>query len=193
MHKAWPPQLFTQARVLQPGISSRGTHHQRMTHSSCVMALARRHRVHLVWVNQSHLRLGTGSDRPDRTLLEREGGVSSRASPQVQSKPSGLVGQLRGVPLPVQPEGGQAHNHEAPQSLTPLVLAPKEWEVHADPVIATSLLAGLCLFLGGHPLCEPNAAPQAVVVSAGKAAQAALHAPAHGNTDKPLGTREHIK
>ena len=58
----------------------------------------------LEWVIQLHLRCCTGSDRPGRTLLEGEGRVGYRASPQVQSTPSGPWWRLADGPVPVPPE-----------------------------------------------------------------------------------------
>jgi len=68
------------------------------------MAFALRHRVHLLCVaSLLHLRCCTGSDRPDRTLLEGEGRAGSRASPQLQSKPSVRRWWLAEVPIAVPP------------------------------------------------------------------------------------------
>jgi hypothetical protein len=92
------------ARVLQPEGSTSGNQKWHMALSCYGMTLAPRHRVHWSGFIQSHLHGCTGSDRPGRTVLEGESRVGYRASPQVQSTPSGPWWRLTEVPLPVPPE-----------------------------------------------------------------------------------------
>ena len=68
------------------------------------LTFTQRQRVHWSGFIQSHLHGCTGSDRPGRTLLEGEGRVGYRASPQFQNTPSGPWWRKTEVPVPVPPE-----------------------------------------------------------------------------------------
>ncbi|MEY3930946.1 MAG: hypothetical protein RLZZ516_2656 [Cyanobacteriota bacterium] len=82
------------ARVLQPGISTRGEQSWRIALCGYGMTLAPRHRVHLVCVASLAV-------IPGRTLLEGRVRVGSRASPQLQGKPLFSWRWPAGVPVPV--------------------------------------------------------------------------------------------
>ena len=93
-----------QTRVMQPGGSTRGEQKWCIALCGYGLTFTQRQRVHWSGFIQSHLRRRTGSDRPGRTLLEGEGRVGYRASPQVQSTPSGPWWRLADGPVPVPPD-----------------------------------------------------------------------------------------
>jgi hypothetical protein len=95
--------VVIQARVMQPGGSTHGEQKWRIALCGYGLTFSQRQRLHWTGFIQLHLRRCTGSDRVGRTLLEGEGRVGYRASPQVQSTPSGRLWKPEGVPVPVPP------------------------------------------------------------------------------------------
>jgi hypothetical protein len=100
--------LVIPTRAMQPKSEERGNQKWRMALCGYGMAFALRHRVHLVvqqpFESLAPPRCAPARVIPGRTLLEGEGRVGSRASPQVQSTPSGGWWGLFGVPVPVPPK-----------------------------------------------------------------------------------------
>jgi hypothetical protein len=96
--------VVIQTRVMQPEDSTHGKLKWRIALCDYGLTFSQRQRVHWSGLIQSHLRRCTGSDRVGRTLLEGEGRVGYRASPQVQSTPSGLLWRLADGPIPVPPD-----------------------------------------------------------------------------------------
>ena len=93
------------ARVMQPEVSTRGKQNWRIALSCYGMAFALRHRVHLA-VGQPLQSLAPplcapARVIPGRTLLEGEGRVGSRASPQLQITPNGQWWWAFEVPVAV--------------------------------------------------------------------------------------------
>ena len=92
--------VVIQTRVMQPGEVKGGKHNWRIALCGCGMTLALHHRVHSDETLAPPL-CAQARGIPGRTLLEGEGRIGYRASPQLQSRPLFRRRWLSAVPVPV--------------------------------------------------------------------------------------------
>ena len=94
--------VVIQTRVMQPWDVMGGKQSSRIALCGCGMAFAPCHRIHSDETFAPPLR-APARVTPGRTLVEGEGRVGSRASPQLQSTPYVRRWWIGGVPIAVPP------------------------------------------------------------------------------------------